>query len=319
MNAKKSSKATSPEADREKPGRRLERVIELIELQAAKGTGVTVESPKFLVDSETQEEREFDVVITTIVGHHKPILIALECRDRSRPVGSSEVEAFAGKCKAAGVHQGIIVSTKGFADPARRKAAKRNIGCFELKTVEQFDWCQAPGIFNRTKMLDGIYITKIDLDGTPKGLHPLFYEGITKVGDKEMMNIGLNVLGTMNVDAIDLNQYPPDAQFTERSFDSDPNFVAIDENGHAFRVTHLGLEVHFRIQETFTPFVFSTYVDSETGEIKKESAMAEITHGGKTMMIAITGEPDGPKRVMISPVGDQKRGRRRKVSRMVRK
>lgn len=69
-----------------KPGRSLEKLVAYLERHLADSGAVFVESPKRLPDKTTGKLREHDVVLTVNSGHHK-ILVAVECRDRSRPVG----------------------------------------------------------------------------------------------------------------------------------------------------------------------------------------------------------------------------------------
>jgi hypothetical protein len=120
-------------------GKKLERLVATLERTLA-GTDAVIESPsRRLLDRDTGKPREHDVLITWDHGHHQ-ILTAIECRDRSRPVGVPDVEAFADKCTATGVNTGVIVSATGFRATARTKAAARSITCMDLAEVEGFDW-----------------------------------------------------------------------------------------------------------------------------------------------------------------------------------
>ena len=99
-------------------GKRLERVVAMLEGIFA-GANATIEAPcRRLVDRDTGRLREHDVVITWDHGHHR-IITAVECRDRSRPVGVPAIEAFADKCARTGVQSGVVVSAAGFANTAR--------------------------------------------------------------------------------------------------------------------------------------------------------------------------------------------------------
>src|ERR1051326_1310574 len=126
-------------------GRDLQRLIHAIESSLHDGAKVKVESPKRLIDKDTGRLREHDMVLTFLEGPHE-LCVALECRDRSRPVGVPEVEAFWAKCQRTGISHGIIVSSKGFTKSAISKANTQNIGCLLLDEVESFDWCQTPGV-----------------------------------------------------------------------------------------------------------------------------------------------------------------------------
>jgi hypothetical protein len=100
---------------------------------------VRVEAKKRLPDKDTGQLREHDVVLTFSHGHHE-FLLALECRDRSRPVGVDHVEAFHAKCLRTGIGRGVMVSSKGFRRTALRKAESYGIGCLTLEEVAHFDW-----------------------------------------------------------------------------------------------------------------------------------------------------------------------------------
>lgn len=122
-----------------RPGKKLEALVAALERVLNK-TGAKIEAPsRRLIDRDTGEPREHDVLITWDHGHHQ-IVAAIECRDRSRPVGVPEVEAFADKCDATGVQHRVIVSAAGFCKTARTKAQVRGITCMDLSEVETFEW-----------------------------------------------------------------------------------------------------------------------------------------------------------------------------------
>jgi hypothetical protein len=72
-------------------GCNLQRLIHAIESARGSGAHMKIESPKRILDKITNELREHDVVLTYTHQHHE-IAVAIECRDRSRPVGSNAVE-----------------------------------------------------------------------------------------------------------------------------------------------------------------------------------------------------------------------------------
>jgi hypothetical protein len=81
----------------DRPGKKLERLVASLERTLA-SSNATIEAPcRRLKDRDTNRRREHDVVITWDFGHHV-LITAIECRDRSRPVGVPEVESFAKKC-----------------------------------------------------------------------------------------------------------------------------------------------------------------------------------------------------------------------------
>jgi hypothetical protein len=160
-------------------GKSLETLIEQLESSLAKSEDVTVSAPKKLRDRITGRLREYDVVLTVNQGHHE-VLIAIECRDRSRPITVNQVEGFWAKCQDTGIDQGIIVSTKGFYKSARIKATERRIRCLDLEHTKSLNWFLAKGIEIHTSEIRNIHWTLI-LIGEP-GVPPTDFSIIDKNG-----------------------------------------------------------------------------------------------------------------------------------------
>lgn len=302
-----------------KPGRWLEKLIESIERQANEREGVTVQSPAYLMDKVTGDLREFDVLITIKTGHHDPILMALECRDRSRPVGAPEVEAFVGKCRDAGVNQGIIVSAKGFAVTAREKAKHHNIGCFELAQAERFGWCNVPGIFGCERKPKQIRVTKIEVDetrGAPKGKLTLLYQGNEEIKDEVLTGIASHLVMSVALDRDFVLKMPSDHVYTEKFQDINPDFAAIDAHGHAFRVKRIELDLEYMIKVIFTPFQWHTYSNA-SGEVVKETATADLVIAGQTINVVAISNPGelGPNQVVVSHLAEATQKPRKKKAR----
>lgn len=168
-------------------GKKLERLVATLERTMA-GTNARIESPsRRLLDRDTSRPREHDVLITWDHGHHQ-IVTAIECRDRSRPVGVPDVEAFADKCTATGVNTGVIVSATGFRNTARVKAAARSITCMDLEEVESFDWLAAD--FSATSYefeFRNMSIQVIFKDKQPRTLGDIFDTVGTKLSKEDVV------------------------------------------------------------------------------------------------------------------------------------
>lgn len=78
-------------------------------------------------------------------GHHE-VITAIECRDRSRPVGVPEIEAFFQKCQDTGINCSVIVSATGFYRSAKKKAVYYGIACFKIDEAAGFDWILSGGM-----------------------------------------------------------------------------------------------------------------------------------------------------------------------------
>jgi hypothetical protein len=120
-------------------GRDLETLVAALEKAASSDASLKVQSPYIAIDRITGSKREHDVGIF-VTQNHREIIIALECRDRSRNVTVPEVEAFESKCRDTGVHKGGIVSSKGFAEDALTKAKHLNISCYTLAEAKDISW-----------------------------------------------------------------------------------------------------------------------------------------------------------------------------------
>lgn len=105
-----------------KSGKSLEKLILGLEKTLADSNTVLIESPKKIRDKVTGRLREHDVVLTFKDLHHE-VTVAIECRDRPRPITVNQVEGFHTKLQHTGINQGIIVSPKGFYKTARTPAS----------------------------------------------------------------------------------------------------------------------------------------------------------------------------------------------------
>ena len=125
------SKTAKPNA-----GKEMESAVAKIERSLGRDPTVTeILAPVRLRDRTTGEWREHDVLVTHKAGHHL-LRTAIECRDRSRKVGVPDIEAFAAKCRDTGIDRAVIVSLKGFAGTALKKAAHENVRCHVLQEVD---------------------------------------------------------------------------------------------------------------------------------------------------------------------------------------
>jgi hypothetical protein len=85
------------------------------------GEDATIEESKMLVDSDTGQDREVDVVITRKIAGHK-ILVGVEARASKRKADVGWVEGLLRKHATLPTAKLVLVSESGFAESARRKA-----------------------------------------------------------------------------------------------------------------------------------------------------------------------------------------------------
>ena len=75
--------------------------------------------------------RQYDVVIRGKFGGRQ-VLGVIECKDHSRKIGPSVIEAFSKKTENLGANLRLIVSRKGFTKQALTLAKHENTGCLSL-------------------------------------------------------------------------------------------------------------------------------------------------------------------------------------------
>jgi hypothetical protein len=261
-----------------KPGETLQRLVRALEQATNNTANVKIESPKRLPDKDTGQLREHDVVLTFSLSHHS-IVMALECRDRSRLVGVPDVEAFRSKCDRTGIDKAIIVSSKGFGKKALQKAEAMEIGCLSLEDTERFNWCQAPGVewCERDLLADGppwVFLTAAP------------FRGSSQLYDSE--GNALTEVNFSNIAQAALNQRPPEVAAREDAeaisnpvvctFDNAgaSAFHLIDENGVKVPLTRMVLHVKYKVRHVVIPFEFRQYIDLGKGRQLYTAAFASI-------------------------------------------
>src|SRR5437764_662447 len=84
--------------------------------------GASVKSPERILDLISGNLREVDATISYQVGEGR-VLITLECRDRQSVEDNTWIEQLVTKQRSIGATRTIAVSSRGFSEPALRKAA----------------------------------------------------------------------------------------------------------------------------------------------------------------------------------------------------
>jgi len=110
--------------------REFEKLVARIE-QAVAPLGAVVKSPGHIPDQITGALREVDVSIRYKVGT-SPVLITIECRDRSSVEDVTWIEQLAEKKRSVGAAITVAVSSTGFSECAIKKAGASGI---EIRTL----------------------------------------------------------------------------------------------------------------------------------------------------------------------------------------
>ena len=296
-----------------RPGENLQRLVQALEQATKNNPNVKVKSPKRMPDKGTGRLREHDVVLTFSLQHHT-MNMALECRDRTRPIGVPDVEAFRGKCDRTGIHRATMVSATGFTKTALVKATAYEIGCLGLAEAARFNWCQAPGIewFDRD-LLDG---PAWEI-GTAEP-----YDGDLQIYDSEDRAIDAAGFTSMAQKALGLR--PPDEAAREDreaclnpiscTFinDAASAFYLIDRSGKRVPLSRMIMHIVYKARYIIIRFQFRTYIDYCRGRNLYSVAVAQIDrgsihgdivlhHDGTAAQVSIRTEKPWPENRNITP------------------
>lgn len=282
----------------EKPGKALEKLIASLERALAKNPNVTVHLSKRLRDKTTGKLREHDVVLELKEVHHS-VLIAIECRDRSRPIGVPEVEAFYIKCQETGIDQGIIVSTKDFCCTARTKAAKFSIRCLDIEEVENFDWL----------LTTGILTTTICLLSDNWTFYPV-KEGVIERNKFEVIDSNGNVLTMATLSANAQNQltqllpnpqYPVEEDAIEVKFSGGEWLLRNTNTGETVPVNFAISRIRYSVKQELVPFQLVQYQAKDSDENITDAAYADIKIGDKESHLMIVYKDGEGGSVWLTP------------------
>ncbi|MES5481457.1 restriction endonuclease [Bradyrhizobium sp. INPA03-11B] len=274
-------------------GKDLQRLIRIIESARAARTGIKIESPKFFTDKVTGKQREHDVVLTITHDHHE-LVVALECRDRSRPVGVDAVEAFHTKCNDTGIHSGVIVSSKGFYKTARTKAQYYGIRCLTLDEVEGFNWFK-PTDLNvlSCELVQARLFVAFDpyLDVQLSDL-------LVSTGET-LTNEAINATACSVLDT-NRKTLSRDLGKHEIHVDIVPGFSAVID-GVTRHTSRVVLTTEYENKITRAPFQFRDYRDHDKDGQITQFAVANVSIGNFKADFVASTNPDGTIEVSVVP------------------
>jgi len=275
-----------------KAGKALERLVEVLERHLGSQDNVKVESPKYLEDSTTGKKREHDVVLTIKASHHSAI-ISIECKDRKRPVGVPEVEAFWAKCEHTNVNKAVFVSTSGFAKSAKEKAAFLGVSCLSLEEVNKLDWLAGDAsVIEHSKIHDKAVLSYL-YDEVP--LHPLDEYGFFSPDDEIISDELVKHNLKLDADKMPFGEEGKWQKFQHR-YRTDGCYLKHRDNGDVILVPEVIVDVTYKYEVTSTRFEQMKYFDSVTGSEIADVAVANINFDGGDKRITLID--DGERRVM---------------------
>ena len=278
------------------PGKSLERLVTALEQATTSREDIKVECGVRVANRVTGQLREHDVLLTITAGQHV-VLTALECRDRSRPVGVPDVEAFHAKCDRT-VDKGVIVSASGFTDTALNEARSRGIACLTLDDAEQFDWLQMGALKVRTAKPTSSHL-QINTRLPSERIAMVYHKELGELSDSEALNELRNRLW--------FNRPHEEPAATEELGQShkwschvDPSeFFAIDREGNHVPVGEVTFTCTYTITEELSPFELHTYGDAERPEARYAIASAAMRLRGQAADLRMIRLPDSRTKILI--------------------
>lgn len=230
-----------------KPGKNLERLVAALERVLA-GSSAKVEAPsRSLIDKDTGRRREHDVLITWDHGHHK-IITAIECKDHRRRIGVQVVEAFADKCRATGVHSGVIVSARGFTATARKKAEALSITCMDLEVAESFNWLLIDSAVHYLRCFGDMDL-QVELDSGPPEAIAAIFDGVgTQLSQNDLMATFRNLVPAAEDPETEVGKHIP---ITMKVLT--PGWTAADANGTVWTIVHILVRTSYTVNKSSLP------------------------------------------------------------------
>ena len=280
-----------------KTGKSLEKLIYHLEKMVADNNNVLIESPRRIRDKITGQFREHDVVLT-IKQHHHELQLAIECRDRSRPVTVNQVESFWTKLQHTGIDQGVIVSPKGFYKTARKKADHLGIRCLDLEQVESFKWLLTPDVREYQRNVKHIHWKLIPKDNLKEKISNF------SVVNSEGVQITTKILNANAKREFDRLLPEPDEVGTRKikiGFEGNEFFLRDDNTGELFPLKQLIVTIEYEVVSKHLPLSLLKYADKKTGTDIIDLALAELDFGQVTGNLVIAYKANEGGQVFFLP------------------
>lgn len=260
------------------------------------GSGATIEAPsRRLVDRDTGELREHDVLISWNHGHHQ-ILTAIECRDRSRPVGVPDVEAFADKCASTGVHSAVIVSARGFRQTARTKARSRAVTLMDITRVQGFDWNGTVRFVHHCRQFGIMKCRPVLFHGNPGIIVGIYNTAGVRITDDDIIAVVMDGVSQADLAGKDIG-VTWRANFKITTI----GCTARDLTGTMWALSHLLVETEFTTVRTESPTTKYEYVG---GGVRYSVATTDVTHDDRDGKIIMVRKEDGSATVSWLPIDE---------------
>ena len=255
------------------------RLVEHLERVVSASPDLQIEAPKYFIDKSNGQRKEHDIVLT----YHQPmrtVVIAIECRDPITKVDSPQVEAFHGKCNHNGIDKGVIVSSRGFTEPAIKKAAAYGIDCMTLESIEKM----------RRIVFDGIYFT-ITIIGTcdlrirahrpMEG--PLQFFSTSDGGTLNQIDLGpkstfgLDIWNTLSPEDMECPELLEESGTLSVEMTNPQDFFIVDSSGDRQPMKELTVSIPFTNELKYLPFKFHQQLKDDQELVLEAGATDPVT------------------------------------------
>ena len=288
----------------DRPGEKLQRLVTILEGVLSGDAHTAIESPAYLIDRKTGERREHDVLLIRQTSI-RTVVTAIECKDHSRPVGVTLVEAFHTKCDDTGVDKGVMVSSRGFGGPARRKAEIYNIDCLSLEETTHHSWTFDYSLRGVKRKILSCGVAALS-DEHIEGPSHLF-EKQPNGEVKEISERDSSWIVDRFRDLHERNLIPSTAEIGINLYEATvalqpvEKFVIMDDAGNEHRVVSVDLTFQFEETGSIVPMETHAYGDASTDErVQLSSAIVPGFDSGLDISIAIVDTADGRVKVIHS-------------------
>ncbi|MFA5805818.1 MAG: restriction endonuclease [Melioribacteraceae bacterium] len=117
--------------------KRFEELVKKVQEELAPDAVVKLDDK--IIGQETGTIRQIDISVRQSIGNYD-ILVAIDCKDYSRPVDVKDIEAFIGMIQDIHANKGVVVSASGFTKTAKRRGEKVGLNLYRLVDTGDHDW-----------------------------------------------------------------------------------------------------------------------------------------------------------------------------------
>jgi len=130
-------------------------LIYLIQSQLAEDATVT--ESEMLVDKDTGDLVEVDIVVRSIIGEI-PVVLGIECTAKTRPATIEWIREMIGKHEGLPIDKTILVSKSGYTKQALQKAKVNRVEALSLDNAKDTNWTEYIQSFQNLKLASFTFI-----------------------------------------------------------------------------------------------------------------------------------------------------------------